>query len=71
MLAGASSAIDLDTLLKTHWNVRLSREAHQFLDARAVSPFCDDERIERTVCFECFANGVDSGETVHVNIIRA
>ena len=44
----------------------LSRQAHQFFDAVAVAAFGDNDRIERPVGFERFANGVDSGETVHV-----
>ena len=66
MFASSSGAIDLDALLKAHGHALLSREPHQFFDSVAVGALCNQQGIERAVCFQCFANRVDSGKAVHI-----
>src|SRR5579863_7719775 len=68
MLAGSGSAIHLRALLEAHRNAQLACEPHKLLDARAVRPLCDYDRIQRPFCLERFANGVDSGQPVHLYV---
>ncbi len=68
MFARAGGAIELDALLKAHRHVHLPRQAHQFFDAIAVRALGNHQGIERTVCFERFAYGVDSGKTIHIEM---
>ena len=65
MFARSRGAIDLDALLKAHGHVLLSRQPHQFFDPVAVRAFGNQQGIERAVCFQRFANRVDSGKAVH------
>src|SRR5665213_1029219 len=70
MFASSRGPIDLDALLKAHRHIELSGEAHQFFDAIAVRAFGNHQGIELAVCFECFANCVDSRQTIHISGAR-
>src|SRR6266849_2146453 len=65
MFPRAGGAIELYALLKTYRNAVLPRQTHQLLNSVAVAASRDNQGIERTIRFERFSYGVDTGEPVH------
>jgi hypothetical protein len=64
VIARVGEAVELRTVFETHHNAAAAGKLHDFFDTRVLPAFGDHDAIESATGFECFANGVNSRESV-------
>src|SRR5712692_3970804 len=70
MILGIGQAVELAALLKSHGDVSLARQLHDFLHARILPPARDHDAVERAARFQSLAHRVYSRQPVHLESSR-